>query len=89
MTIITTAPVSTTPARVHWAEVDDDLWVAHIGGAFGGSIDSAGGRHLARDPFGRDRGEFDTFDEARRHLEAFLAHPAMSRRLQAPSAAHD
>lgn len=83
MTIITTAPVSTTTARVHWSEVDEDLWVADFGGAFGGSIDAAGGRHLARDPFGRERGEFDTFDQARRHLEAFLAHPSMGRRLEA------
>lgn len=84
MSTITTTPVSTT-ARVHWSEVDDDLWVADMGGAFGGSIDSAGGRHVARDPFGRDRGEFDTFEKARRHLEAFLAHPAMTRRVHAAS----
>lgn len=78
---ITTSPHSTTTARVRWSEVDADLWVADLEGAFGGSIDSASGRHLARDPFGRERGEFDTFDLARRHLEAFLAHPSMSRRL--------
>ena len=87
MTTITTAPV-TTPARVHWSEVDEDLWVADLGGAFGGSIDSAGQRHLARDPFGRERGEFDTFDEARRHMEAFLAHPAMSRLVQPAATSH-
>lgn len=88
MTIITTTPVSTT-TRVHWSEVDDDLWVADLGGAFGGSIDSASGRHVARDPFGRERGEFGTFDQARRHLEAFLAHPAMSRHLQTEDAAEN
>lgn len=84
MTIITT-PV-TAPAQIHWSEVDEDLWVADLGGAFGGSIDSATGRHVARDPFGCERGEFDTFDLARRHLESFLAHPAMSRRLEARGA---
>jgi hypothetical protein len=81
MTITTTTPLTHTEARVHWSEVDDDLWVADLGGAFGGSIDSADGHHLARDPFGRERGQFETFEQARRHLEAFLAHPAMSRYL--------
>ncbi|WP_298037162.1 hypothetical protein [uncultured Microbacterium sp.] len=79
MTIITNTAVTT--GHVLWTEVDVDLWVAHIDGAFGGSIDSSDG-HAARDPFGRDRGTFDTFDEARRHLESFLAHPAMAHRLR-------
>jgi hypothetical protein len=83
MTIMTTPATTAAPARIRWSEADEDLWVADFDGAFGGSIDSAGGRHLARDPFGRERGAFDTFDEARRHLEAFLAHPSMSRRLGA------
>ncbi|GAA1531768.1 hypothetical protein HD600_002091 [Microbacterium ginsengiterrae] len=89
MTMITPAPVNTTPGRVQWSEVDVDLWVAHVDGAFGGSIDSAGERHVARDPFGRDRGEFETFDQARRHIEAFLDHPAMSRHFHVPTVAAD
>lgn len=82
MTITTTTPLTRTQTRVRWSEVDDDLWVADLGGAFGGSIDCADGHHLARDPFGREHGHFDTFEQARRHLEAFLAHPAMSRYLK-------
>lgn len=84
MTIISTAQTHTSnsaPARVVWSEADADLWVADADGVFGGSVDSASGRHVARDLFGRERGTFDTLAAACRCIEAFLAHPAMTRRL--------
>lgn len=91
---ITTSQLTTTPQltgasqptaaapRLVWSEADTNLLVADAGGVFGGSIDSDTGRHVARDPYGRERGTFDTIADAKRHLETFLAHPAMTRYLR-------
>lgn len=73
---------STEPTRPVWTEADVNLWVADAGGVFGGSVDLDADGYVARDPFGRDRGTFATLIEAKRTLEAFLAHPAMSRYLR-------
>lgn len=78
----------TEAVRPVWTEADTDLWVADAGGIFGGSVDLDADGYVARDPFGRERGTFATLADAKRTLEAFLAHPTMSRYLRgsAPSA---
>src|SRR5690606_35551465 len=68
MTITTSQLNTTTDLALVWSEADTNLWVADAGGVFGGSIDADSGRHIARDPFGRERGTFDTLEDAKRFL---------------------
>ena len=82
MTITTSQLNTTTDLALVWSEADTNLWVADAGGVFGGSIDADSGRHIARDPFGRERGTFDTLEDAKRFLTSFMAHPAMTRYLR-------
>jgi hypothetical protein len=75
----TSSLTRTETIRPVWTEADKNLWVADAGGAFGGSVDLDRGGYVARDPFGRERGVFRSLAQAQSVLEAFLAHPAMSR----------
>jgi hypothetical protein len=76
-------------ARMTWVEADAGFWVGNAGGAFGGCVDRVGHVYRAMDPQGRHRGDFRRLAEAKRCLEAFLAHPAMhgARGMQADTAA--
>lgn len=69
-----------------WREADTGLWVATHDDAFGGSVDRVDGFFTAYDLFGRDRGTFPTLPAAQKLLEAFMAHPSMSRRTRAAAA---
>jgi hypothetical protein len=91
MTLVTPTRSLTTPETIRpvWTEADRNLWVADAGGVFGGSVDFDADGYIARDPFGRERGTFETLADAKWALESFLAHPAMTRYLRGTRASTD
>jgi hypothetical protein len=58
-----------TAAAMQWPEVEAGFWVANADGNFGGTVERAGRRFVARDALGGELGRFADAASAKRAVE--------------------
>jgi hypothetical protein len=65
------------PESVTWLRVTEQVTIAYAGRMFAGMVARQNGRFTAHDLFGRPCGVFTSIREAKRCVQAVLAHPSV------------